>query len=60
LVATISLAAQRLRQRFERAPLDTAVEVIRIGKLTTEEHARWLRYSAAAAFCSTKMTLPHR
>jgi uncharacterized protein (TIGR02679 family) len=30
---------KRLRQRFERAPLDTAVETIRIGKLTTEEHA---------------------
>jgi uncharacterized protein (TIGR02679 family) len=30
---------KRLRQRFERAPLDDAVEVIRIGKLTAEEHA---------------------
>src|SRR2546423_12042142 len=30
---------KRLRQRFERAPLDTAVESFRIGKLTAEEHA---------------------
>ncbi|MEH2474330.1 uncharacterized protein (TIGR02679 family) [Nitrobacteraceae bacterium AZCC 2161] len=45
---------KRLRQRFERAPLDAAVEIFRIGKLTTEEHAalasllgRPLRYSSS-------------
>lgn len=30
---------KRLRQRYERAPHDTAVERFRIGKLTVEEHA---------------------
>jgi uncharacterized protein (TIGR02679 family) len=30
---------KRLRQRFERAPLNTAVERFRIGKLTPDEHA---------------------
>jgi uncharacterized protein (TIGR02679 family) len=30
---------QRLRRRFERAPLDGSVESFRIGKLTTQEHA---------------------
>jgi uncharacterized protein (TIGR02679 family) len=30
---------KRLRRRFERAPLDAAVENFRIGNLTTEEHA---------------------
>ena len=30
---------KRLRQRFERAPLDTSVESFRIAKLTAEEHA---------------------
>ncbi|MDQ6435227.1 TIGR02679 family protein [Mesorhizobium sp. LHD-90] len=30
---------KRLRQRFERAPLDEAVETIRIGELSAEEHA---------------------
>jgi uncharacterized protein (TIGR02679 family) len=30
---------KRLRRRFERAPLDAAVEGIRLGKLTAEEHA---------------------
>jgi uncharacterized protein (TIGR02679 family) len=29
---------KRLRQRFERAPLDTAVAGFRIGKLTVDEH----------------------
>ncbi|GLR45991.1 hypothetical protein GCM10007880_65090 [Mesorhizobium amorphae] len=29
---------KRLRQRFERAPLDEAVEYIRVGELTAEEH----------------------
>jgi uncharacterized protein (TIGR02679 family) len=35
----LSSLRKRLRHRFERAPLDAAVETIRIGKLTTEEHA---------------------
>lgn len=30
---------KRLRQRFERAPLDEAVEYIRVGELSAEEHA---------------------
>jgi uncharacterized protein (TIGR02679 family) len=30
---------KRLRQRFERAPLDKAVETIRVGELGAEEHA---------------------
>jgi len=30
---------KRLRQRFERAPLDTAIEGFRIGQLTVDEHA---------------------
>ncbi len=30
---------KRLRQRFERAPPDAAIESIRLGKLTAEEHA---------------------
>jgi uncharacterized protein (TIGR02679 family) len=30
---------KRLRRRFERAPLDAAVEVIHVDKLTMEEHA---------------------
>jgi uncharacterized protein (TIGR02679 family) len=30
---------KRLRGRFERAPLDAAIETIRIDKLTAEEHA---------------------
>lgn len=30
---------KRLRQRFERAPLDEAVEHIRVGKLSAEEYA---------------------
>lgn len=30
---------KRLRRRFEHAPLDAAVESVRIGKLTAEEHA---------------------
>src|SRR5216684_3003142 len=34
-----SLLRKRLRQRFERAPLDATVEGFRIGKLTAEEHA---------------------
>ncbi len=34
-----ALLRKRLRRRFERAPLDAAVENFRIGKLTTEEHA---------------------
>src|SRR6266849_5991109 len=34
-----SLLRKRLRQRFERAPLDATVESFRIGKLTAEEHA---------------------
>ncbi|KFC69068.1 hypothetical protein FG93_03693 [Bosea sp. LC85] len=29
---------KRLRQRFERAPLDEAVEYIRVGELSAEEH----------------------
>ena len=33
------LLRKRLRQRFERAPLDATVENFRIGKLTAEEHA---------------------
>ena len=47
-----ALLRKRLRRRFERAPLDAAVESFRIGNLTTEEHAalasllgRRLRYS---------------
>jgi uncharacterized protein (TIGR02679 family) len=47
-----ALLRKRLRRRFERAPLDAAVENLRIGNLTTEEHAalasllgRRLRYS---------------
>jgi uncharacterized protein (TIGR02679 family) len=35
----IASLRKRLRQRFERAALDTAVESFRIGKLTAEEHA---------------------
>jgi uncharacterized protein (TIGR02679 family) len=34
-----ALLRKRLRRRFERVPLDTAVENFRIGNLTTEEHA---------------------
>jgi uncharacterized protein (TIGR02679 family) len=34
-----ALLRKRLRQRFERAPLDATVENFRIGKLTAEEHA---------------------
>jgi len=34
-----ALLRKRLRQRFERASLDAAVETIRIGKLSAEEHA---------------------
>lgn len=34
-----ALLRQRLRRRFERAPLDAVVENFRIGKLTMEEHA---------------------
>jgi uncharacterized protein (TIGR02679 family) len=34
-----AMLRKRLRRRFERAPLDTAVENFRIGNLTTEEHA---------------------
>lgn len=30
---------KRLRQRFERAPLDEAIETIRVGELGAEEHA---------------------
>jgi hypothetical protein len=30
---------KRMRQRFERTPPDAAVESIRLGKLTAEEHA---------------------
>jgi uncharacterized protein (TIGR02679 family) len=33
-----ALLRKRLRRRFERAPLGSAVENFRIGKLTTEEH----------------------
>jgi uncharacterized protein (TIGR02679 family) len=49
-----ALLRKRLRRRFERAPLDAAVEHFRIGKLTTEEHAalasllgRPLRYASS-------------
>jgi uncharacterized protein (TIGR02679 family) len=49
-----ALLRKRLRRRFERAPLDAAVENFRIGKLTTEEHAalasllgRPLRYASS-------------
>lgn len=34
-----ALLRKRLRQRFERAPLDAPVETFRIGKLTAEEYA---------------------
>jgi uncharacterized protein (TIGR02679 family) len=34
-----ALLRKRLRQRFERAPLDATVENFRIGQLTAEEHA---------------------
>jgi uncharacterized protein (TIGR02679 family) len=34
-----ALLRKRLRQRFERAPLDATIENFRIGKLTAEEHA---------------------
>jgi uncharacterized protein (TIGR02679 family) len=35
----LALLRKRLRRRFERQPLDAAVESFRIGKLTAEEHA---------------------
>jgi len=35
----LALLRKRLRQRFERAPLDEAVEYIRVGELSAEEHA---------------------
>ncbi len=35
----LALLRKRLRRRFERAPLEKAVDVIRIDKLTVEEHA---------------------
>jgi uncharacterized protein (TIGR02679 family) len=37
--AHLALLRKRLRQRFERAPLDGAVEYIRVGELSAEEHA---------------------
>jgi uncharacterized protein (TIGR02679 family) len=49
-----ALLRKRLRRRFERAPLDAAVEYFRMGKLTTDEHAalasllgRPLRYASS-------------
>lgn len=51
---------KRLRQRFERAPLDAPIEVIRIGKLTSDERAALTSLLGRAPHYSNSLTIDVR
>lgn len=51
---------KRLRQRFERAPLDLTVEIIRIGKLNAEERAALASFLGRSPRYSDSLTIDVR
>lgn len=55
--ATLAPLRTRLRRRFERAPLDDKLSVIRIGRLSAEEHALLASLIGRSSRYSSSMTI---